>query len=267
MVKQTRYCIYARESNREKDDSQSGSRTIENQIATIRRYIQKYSGEGQQFEGFVETEVFSDKLSGRYMNRPSLLDMINKAKRKMFTWIFITDTNRLARNMKHSLQLYDTLVRDAKMHIYLTNLKKEYDLVVLEDWVLFRQKQFMDAFYPMEVSMKVKRVYTLKKEKSKKTGKKLKWGRPSYTEMDPNLKEDILRIKKEHPGWGYRKISKELGIRKLKKRDKNGLVVGYITRKIAPSTIYYIYQGVKQQSYKSKLDKKVGQSVHKKGNI
>lgn len=234
-MKEIRYAIYARESDKEDNESQ----TIDNQINMIRKYISERSkSEDDIFYGFKEVDIFSEKASGGNMNRPKFLEMINKAKMKEFTYIFVTDQDRLSRTQQHFYQIYEDLITKNKLHIYLINMGKELDLETLEGLIIHGQKSFFDMFYRRQISDKVKKVYAYKKKKAKERGESVIWGPKKLSESNSDLVCMLKDIIKENPEIGYRSIRNKLGKVQFRIKDKNGEIIRTTTRMVALGTIY-----------------------------
>lgn len=229
-----RYAIYARESDKE-DDS---SKTIDNQINMIRRYIKDRSEEDGRFKDFEEVAVFSEKISGGTMNRSQFLEMCKRAKMKEFTYIFVTDQDRISRNQSHFYQIYEDLITKNRLHIYLINMGKELDMETLEGLIIHGQKSFFDMYYRRQISDKVKHVYAYKKKKAQQKGESLIWGAKKLEDSNKDLVDNIRDILKENESIGYKALRNKLGKQKFTFKDKNGNIIRTQTKQISIGALY-----------------------------
>ena len=101
--------IYVRLS---KEDGNSVSASIENQIKRIARYL-------RDFEDFVIYDIYiDDGLTGTDFNREDYIRLQNDVKSKRINCVVFKDLTRYARNLADGIKELDTFVLEHKIRLY-----------------------------------------------------------------------------------------------------------------------------------------------------
>ncbi len=197
-----RVAIYARESS---DDTET-SPPIEQQISRAKQWISEKS--------YIFVETYSDDgFSGGNWNRPEWNRLIREAKGGKFSLVVTWSLDRLARDTEQFL-FFCRHLKNRNVKVFSIN-DGEIDMDTLGGKIKNTTMAQAAEIFRLVISDKVKKVYEMKKRNAEKDGVKSNWGRPS---IPYEISEIAIKIKSEHPEYGYNRIANLLPSYKTKKQ-------------------------------------------------
>ena len=200
--------IYVRLS---KEDGNSVSASIENQIKRIARYL-------RDFEDFVIYDIYiDDGLTGTDFNREDYIRLQNDVKSKRINCVVFKDLTRYARNLADGIKELDTFVLEHK--IRFISLRPEVDTFknprAISSAEVYEELQQAEA-HARTTSLKVREIKELQREDGEPTG-----GFPPYGFIrSSNSKE-----------WIIDEYASEI-IKKIFKWYADGLSINNIAKKL-----------------------------------
>lgn len=205
-MKKKDYAVYVRVST-DKDEQIS---SVENQIDICRNWLER---NGYEWD---ESCVYKDEgISGTvFLDRPAIQMILEKAKRKEISMVIFKSISRLARDLKDSLEIRETLIAHG---VRIISVEEGYDSdkagkndIAFELWSLFA------AQYSRTLSAGVSAALAAKVRRGEHIGK-IPYG---YDRVDGKLviNEDEAKVVRQifewyNQGWGYKRITKELNAR------------------------------------------------------
>ena len=142
--------IYVRLSREDEDkiDSKKESRSIENQIKTLRTFAQE--------QGFYIQEIYSDDgYSGADFNRPAFNKLLKDLELNKFDVILIKDLSRLGRSLHRVGELIENIFPQKGIRVISVNDK--YDSRTYNDDISIVFKSFLNDYYLREFRKKCKK--------------------------------------------------------------------------------------------------------------
>ena len=142
--------IYVRLSREDEDkiDSKKESRSIENQIKTLRTFAQE--------QGFYIQEIYSDDgYSGADFNRPAFKKLLKDLELNKFDVILIKDLSRLGRSLHRVGELIENIFPQKGIRVISVNDK--YDSRTYNDDISIVFKSFLNDYYLREFRKKCKK--------------------------------------------------------------------------------------------------------------
>lgn len=142
--------IYVRLSREDEDkiDGKKESRSIENQIKTLRTFAQE--------QGFFIQEIYSDDgYSGADFNRPAFKKLLKDLELNKFDVILIKDLSRLGRSLHRVGELIENIFPQKGIRIISVNDK--YDSRTYNDDISIVFKSFLNDYYLREFRKKCKK--------------------------------------------------------------------------------------------------------------
>ena len=142
--------IYARLSREDEDkiDSKKESRSIENQIKTLKTFAQE--------QGFLIQGIYSDDgYSGADFNRPAFKKLLKDLEVNKFDIILIKDLSRLGRSLHRVGELIENIFPQKGIRIISVNDK--YDSRTYNDDISIVFKSFLNDYYLREFRKKCKK--------------------------------------------------------------------------------------------------------------
>ena len=142
--------IYARLSREDEDkiDSKKESRSIENQIKTLKTFAQE--------QGFFIQEIYSDDgYSGADFNRPAFKKLLKDLEVNKFDIILIKDLSRLGRSLHRVGELIENVFPQKGIRVISVNDK--YDSRTYNDDISIVFKSFLNDYYLREFRKKCKK--------------------------------------------------------------------------------------------------------------
>jgi DNA invertase Pin-like site-specific DNA recombinase len=91
-MKQTRVALYVRVSLDAKDKTGEAKQTFENQLQELKAFVER-----QADQGWLLTEVYSDKMTGKTDKRPGFMRMMQDASERRFDLLVFWALDRLSR--------------------------------------------------------------------------------------------------------------------------------------------------------------------------
>ena len=142
--------IYVRLSREDEDkiDSKKESRSIENQIKTLKTFAQE--------QGFYIQEIYSDDgYSGADFNRPAFKRLLEDLELNKFDVILIKDLSRLGRSLHRVGELIENVFPQKGIRVISVNDK--YDSRIYNDDISIVFKSFLNDYYLREFRKKCKK--------------------------------------------------------------------------------------------------------------
>lgn len=142
--------IYVRLSREDEDkiDSKKESRSIENQIKTLKTFAQE--------QGFYIQEIYSDDgYSGADFNRPAFKRLLEDLELNKFDVILIKDLSRLGRSLHRVGELIENVFPQKGIRVISVNDK--YDSRTYNDDISIVFKSFLNDYYLREFRKKCKK--------------------------------------------------------------------------------------------------------------
>ena len=142
--------IYVRLSREDEDkiDSKKESRSIENQIKTLKTFAQE--------QGFFIREIYSDDgYSGADFNRPAFNKLLKDLELNKFDVILIKDLSRLGRSLHRVGELIENIFPQKGIRVISVNDK--YDSRTYNDDISIVFKSFLNDYYLREFRKKCKK--------------------------------------------------------------------------------------------------------------
>ena len=142
--------IYVRLSREDEDkiDSKKESRSIENQIKTLKAFAQE--------QGFFIREIYSDDgYSGADFNRPAFNKLLKDLELNKFDVILIKDLSRLGRSLHRVGELIENVFPQKGIRVISVNDK--YDSRTYNDDISIVFKSFLNDYYLREFRKKCKK--------------------------------------------------------------------------------------------------------------
>ena len=142
--------IYARLSREDEDkiDSKKESRSIENQIKTLKTFAQE--------QGFFIQGIYSDDgYSGADFNRPAFKKLLKDLEVNKFDIILIKDLSRLGRSLHRVGELIENVFPQKGIRVISVNDK--YDSRTYNDDISIVFKSFLNDYYLREFRKKCKK--------------------------------------------------------------------------------------------------------------
>ena len=142
--------IYVRLSREDEDkiDSKKESRSIENQIKTLKAFAQE--------QGFFIREIYSDDgYSGADFNRPAFNKLLKDLELNKFDVILIKDLSRLGRSLHRVGELIENVFPQKGVRVISVNDK--YDSRTYNDDISIMFKSFLNDYYLREFRKKCKK--------------------------------------------------------------------------------------------------------------
>lgn len=142
--------IYVRLSREDEDkiDSKKESRSIENQIKTLKTFAQE--------QGFFIREIYSDDgYSGADFNRPAFKKLLKDLELNKFDVILIKDLSRLGRSLHRVGELIENVFPQKGVRVISVNDK--YDSHTYNDDISIVFKSFLNDYYLREFRKKCKK--------------------------------------------------------------------------------------------------------------
>lgn len=142
--------IYVRLSREDEDkiDNQKESRSITNQIATLKTVAQEYQ--------FLVYKVYSDEgYSGGDFNRPALKALLNDMGRKKFQVLLLKDLSRLGRSLHKVGELIEDVFPSNGIRVISVN--DRYDSSAYKDDLSIVFKSFLNDYYLREFKKKCRK--------------------------------------------------------------------------------------------------------------
>lgn len=143
--------IYVRLSREDEDkiDSKKESRSIENQIKTLKTFAHE--------QGFYIQEIYSDDgYSGADFNRPAFKKLLKDLELNKFEVILIKDLSRLGRSLHRVGELIENIFPQKGIRVISVNDK--YDSRTYNDDISIVFKSFLNDYYLREFRKKCKKV-------------------------------------------------------------------------------------------------------------
>ena len=142
--------IYVRLSREDEDkiDSKKESRSIENQIKTLKTFARE--------QGFFIQAIYSDDgYSGADFNRPAFKKLLKDLELNKFDIILIKDLSRLGRSLHRVGELIENIFPQKGIRVISVNDK--YDSRTYNDDVSIVFKSFLNDYYLREFRKKCKK--------------------------------------------------------------------------------------------------------------
>lgn len=190
-MKETVAAIYARTSTVLEQDPQLQVTTLQ-EVASNR--------------GFSISDIYIDQISGVQSKRPALDRMLMDARRGKFKLILVTGIDRIGRNTKHILSLFEEL-RYLGIHVF--SLRENLDFTTPVGQMVLTVMASIAQLERQILAERIKTALAAKKVKSEKEGSNWRCGRPP---IPADLKRKALDLRDK--GMSVRRIAKQLGIGK-----------------------------------------------------
>jgi len=232
MQNSVKYAIYVRVST-DRDEQVS---SVENQIDICRNWLERNGYEWN------EDSVFKDEgISGTvFLDRPAIQLLLDKTKKGEIEMIVFKSISRLARDLKDSLEIRETLlahnVRVISIEEGFDSFKVGKNDMVFELWSLFA------AQYSRTLSSSISAALAAKVRRGEHIGK-IPFG---YNRIDQKLviNEEEAKVVRQMfhwynvDKWGFKRITKELNDLGLKPKQKDKWQVTSVQR-ILQNPIYH----------------------------
>lgn len=232
MPNRMNYAIYVRVST-DRDEQVS---SVENQIDICRNWLERNGYEWN------EDSVFKDEgISGTvFLDRPAIQLLLDKTKKGEIEMIVFKSISRLARDLKDSLEIRETLlahnVRVISIEEGFDSFKVGKNDMVFELWSLFA------AQYSRTLSSSISAALAAKVRRGEHIGK-IPFG---YDRIDQKLaiNEEEAKVVRQMfhwynvDKWGFKRITKELNDLGLKPKQKDKWQVTSVQR-ILQNPIYH----------------------------
>ena len=189
--KTTSVAIYARTSTVLNQDPQLQVTMLE-EFASNRKF--KIAG------------TYVDQISGTRDKRPSLDKMLADARKGKFQLIIITGIDRLGRNVKHLLTLFDEL---AHVNVSVISLRENLDFSSPVGKMILTVLISVAQLERDTISERIRCALAAKKIKAKRDGVFWRCGRPPLAE---GMKNKVMDLRSQ--GLSVRQIAKRLNIGK-----------------------------------------------------
>ncbi|PAD85451.1 recombinase family protein [Niallia circulans] len=226
------YAVYVRVST-DRDEQVS---SVENQIDICRNWLERNGYEWN------EESVFKDEgISGTvFLDRPAIQLLLDKTKKGEVEMIVFKSISRLARDLKDSLEIRETLlahnVRVISIEEGFDSFKVGKNDMVFELWSLFA------AQYSRTLSSSISAALAAKVRRGEHIGK-IPFG---YDRIDQKLviNEEEAKVVRQMfhwynvDKWGFKRITKELNDLGLKPKQKDKWQVTSVQR-ILQNPIYH----------------------------
>jgi DNA invertase Pin-like site-specific DNA recombinase len=144
-------------------------------------------------------KIYSEKVSGKEVDRKELNAMLNDACKRQFEKIVVWSVDRLGRSMKHLINVLEEI---DNLGISIFSYKQSIDTSTTMGKMFF---QFVGIFSEFENNLRKERI-ALGIQEARKKGKK--WGRS--TVITDEMIEKIKELRKQK--LGMIKIGKELSV-------------------------------------------------------
>ncbi|MEM5592081.1 recombinase family protein [Niallia circulans] len=232
MLSIIKYAVYVRVST-DRDEQVS---SVENQIDICRNWLERNGYEWN------EESVFKDEgISGTvFLDRPAIQLLLDKTKKGEIEMIVFKSISRLARDLKDSLEIRETLlahnVRVISIEEGFDSFKVGKNDMVFELWSLFA------AQYSRTLSSSISAALAAKVRRGEHIGK-IPFG---YNRIDQKLviNEEEAKVVRQMfhwynvDKWGFKRITKELNDLGLKPKQKDKWQVTSVQR-ILQNPIYH----------------------------
>ncbi|SDW23972.1 Site-specific DNA recombinase [Marininema mesophilum] len=220
-----KYAVYVRVST----DREEQISSVGNQIDICRNWLER---NGYDWD---ENQVFKDEgISGTlFLERPSIQLILKKAKGKEINMVVFKSISRLARDLKDSLEIREVFISH---NVRIISVEEGYDShkvgkndMAFELWSLF------SAQYSRTLSSGVSAALAAKVRRGEHIGK-TPYG---YVKEDGflKIKEEEAKVVRRifdwyNQGWGYKRIMKELNLKRIKPKEINKWQITSVQRLI-----------------------------------
>lgn len=155
-----RYALYARKSSDEKD-----SRSIQNQLALLRRQIQTIAAANPSHHYVCGGEFVDEDKTGTDSNRPNFQKLLLKIQNGEINMLLVTDFSRLSRNTSESLMyIQDFFVRHNTRFVSLELVKIDtYFEAEKIDGLEIQMQSMINESHPRDTSIKVRQRFAAKR--------------------------------------------------------------------------------------------------------
>jgi DNA invertase Pin-like site-specific DNA recombinase len=213
----------------------------------------KISGQIERAEDWIKNnkcilfKIYADIKSGGDWNREGFLELMKDARGNRFHIVLVWAKDRIARD---TLQFLDFFRKMEESHIKVFDLQtnKIIDMIDVDSKFSNTIEAAMEERFRTETGRKVKKVYEHKKAMAMKRDEKVEWGR---TPIPQELRDMVIKIKKENPNLGYNKIAVMLPKYKLKIREEDNGVQRY--RKASAIWVRGVLRAIKKYPLKNEF--------------